>query len=1131
MRVEVTMRRTAYLPLLWLTACGAQVTLESADANSSVLVPQQANAAANGVDTVPLLIRLAKKDGTPLAGVNALISASHCIVVQPTSVTDAQGVARGKIRCNAPVRETVHVALVFNNASTQLAPLAEVNFYPSDSSGGVTAGTELLAQAAVYDANGVVDLEYRGTVQFQSSDPLATLPGPYTLSASDLGYKNLGKSLVLRSVGRQTVTCSDSQTGRALSVQTYTVVPLAVTSLQLTVDNTAPHAAELVSVTVHALDGFGNINSAYREVMTFASSDPLATLPAAYTFTAADAGVKTFPSALALRTSGAQLVFVNGGGLSGLQKFTVSGGATAGLRLTTDANATAGAPVPVQVAAVDAFGNVSPTYTGTVHFTASAVTAQLPLDLVFDEADAGVKTTSLVLTQAGVTAVAVADLDDATLAVDSSNLLVAAASPAALVLNTPANAVAGQSLNLVVAAVDAYGNTSPGYTGTVALQSSDAQGTVPSNYVFTATDRGAHSFVQGLRVIIAGSTTVRAHDLSGAVQDGNRITTVVPAPVAAVRVSTPSASITAGGSIDLNVAAVDTYGNLVPSYTGTVQLTNPDPNGTVVPSVTIMSTDAGQVAVPAGASFTTSGMWPITGSDLSNPQLTSIPANLTVNAGPLVSISFTGIPSSASVAQLLTATVSAQDVYQNPVTSYRGTVHFSSTDGNAVLPADHTFTAQDGGSVTWTAGVSLFTVSSASRVSVQDSVFGAPVNSPDVNVQHRCGYLDGLGGLPGFGGFVRSTDAAFDSHGRPYLVGIVELGAARFQNWQLYAQQFLGAGWSQTVENPPRPATSAIDLVTYTDYAASPSVALDANDDPTVAYYGSGTASGVYVMQRHGTSWNQLGTSGQTPIGPNGSNPVIKLDSHGRPWVLWLDNAAQLHLQGWNGTQWVGPGGNELVPTALVQPDSGTNRNYDLAVDGHDNVYVAWALNADQPSVRLLTWSGTAWAALAGSNSVGGISQSSGQALEPYVAIVAGNLPAVSWTDNASGHAEVYLRQYNGSAWVQLAGSATGGGVSQEAGIALNVGLSVDRHGRLLALWVPTLWGYCSSGNVPAHFVRWSGSAWAGVNSSATYTGCDYVDELDSNGNGASPKLGTDLNDVPVLLWRAFGYASACAFN
>jgi hypothetical protein len=47
-------------------------------------------------------------------------------------------------------------------------------------------------------------------------------------------------------------------------------------------------------------------------------------------------------------------------------------------------------------------------------------------------------------------------------------------------------------------------------------------------------------------------------------------------------------------------------------------------------------------------------------------------------------------------------TLTVEDAYGNVVTGYRGTVHFTSSDSTASLPANYSFTASDAGVHTFT---------------------------------------------------------------------------------------------------------------------------------------------------------------------------------------------------------------------------------------------------------------------------------------------------------------------------------------------------------------------------------------------------------------------------------------------
>lgn len=74
---------------------------------------------------------------------------------------------------------------------------------PKVTAAGASFGIYVVA--AVADRG--VDPDYRGTVSFSSSDPIADLPSPYTFLAADEGDR--GFTAVLRTPGQQTITVSD----------------------------------------------------------------------------------------------------------------------------------------------------------------------------------------------------------------------------------------------------------------------------------------------------------------------------------------------------------------------------------------------------------------------------------------------------------------------------------------------------------------------------------------------------------------------------------------------------------------------------------------------------------------------------------------------------------------------------------------------------------------------------------------------------------------------------------------------------------------------------------------------------------------------------------------------------------
>ena len=66
-------------------------------------------------------------------------------------------------------------------------------------------------------------------------------------------------------------------------------------------------------------------------------------------------------------------------------------------------------------------------------------------------------------------------------------------------------------------------------------------------------------------------------------------------------------------------------------------------------------------------------------------------------------------PPSATAATPFDITVTALDAFNTVVKDYTGTVHFTSSDSQAVLPADYTFTASDNGMHMFSGGATLVT--------------------------------------------------------------------------------------------------------------------------------------------------------------------------------------------------------------------------------------------------------------------------------------------------------------------------------------------------------------------------------------------------------------------------------------
>jgi streptogramin lyase len=164
------------------------------------------------------------------------------------------------------------------------------------------AGTPFSVTVTAYDFPRHIDTGYHNTVHFTSSDPAATLPANYTFTAADHGVHTFS-GVILRTAGSRSVTPTDSVNSHGSA--TVNVVAAAASRLVVSTSAANPDVAGTpFNVTVTAQDPYGNTATGYTGRVHFSSGDPYgASLPADYTFTAADQGVHTFAAGATLYTA------------------------------------------------------------------------------------------------------------------------------------------------------------------------------------------------------------------------------------------------------------------------------------------------------------------------------------------------------------------------------------------------------------------------------------------------------------------------------------------------------------------------------------------------------------------------------------------------------------------------------------------------------------------------------------------------------------------------------------------------------------------------------------------------------------------------------------------------------------
>src|SRR5206468_7033468 len=287
----------------------------------------------------------------------------------------------------------------------------------------------------------------------------------------------------------------------------------------------------------------------------------------------------------------------------------------------------------------------------------------------------------------------------------------------------------GTSHNFTVTAQDAFGNTASGYSGTVTFTSSDGQAVLPANYTFTGGDAGVHTFSAILKT--AGSQSIAATDtVINSIQGSQTSITVNLATVSKLVVSGYPSPTVAGISHGFTITAQDAFGNTASGYTGTVVFTSSDGQAVLPANYKFTSTDAGVHSF--SGTLRTAGSQSITATDTVTSSIKGSQSGITVSPAAISGLQVTA-PRSVTAGQAFTITVAAVDPFSNVITGYLGTIHFTSSDNQAVLPGNYTFKVADGGVHVFTSGVTLKTVG-AQTVTTADTVTSAFTGQATITV-------------------------------------------------------------------------------------------------------------------------------------------------------------------------------------------------------------------------------------------------------------------------------------------------------------------------------------------------------------------------------------------------------------
>ena len=532
---------------------------------------------------------------------------------------------------------------------------------------------------------------------------------------SDHGVKTFTNLFMLTTAGSQTITAADTTlastkgTSPAVSVTPLTTVSaLAITGFPTADVSGVPH-----TFTVTAVDLYGNKVVGYRGTVAITSPDGSAILPAAHTFTAANAGALAFTATLVSLSSGQSLKAAdNGNGaIDGSETNIVVASPADKFSVASNAATTpAGQPVTITVKALTAAGQVDTLFQDAIQLTSSDPQTQ-PISYLFQASDHGVKTFSMTLTTAGSQTMTAKDTTRTSITGTSAGITVTPLAVHSLsVTGYPSPDISGVAHKFVVTGQQGgqLSRHRPDH------QQRSQRGAARHPHVCGRRRRivhihylagvGGHAIDYGHRHAGQPERQAAGHQRCGCGDTFQRHEQRRHECRGPVRDDHGEGGTTAANQIDT-------------LFTDAIRLTSSDGQATPI-NYTFQPSDHGvktfQVALKTAGSQT------VTVTDTTRTGVTGISAGVAVMPLAASTLSVTGFPNPEFAGVSHTLVVTALDIYGNKATSYRGTVKITSHDPNAVLPAAQTFTAADKGVATFAA--TLKTVSTAASLTATDTL-------------------------------------------------------------------------------------------------------------------------------------------------------------------------------------------------------------------------------------------------------------------------------------------------------------------------------------------------------------------------------------------------------------------------
>lgn len=230
----------------------------------------------------------------------------------------------------------------------------------------------------------------------------------------------------------------------------------------------------------------------------------------------------------------------------------------------------------------------------------------------------------------------------------------------------------------------------------------------------------------------------------------------------------------AGSLITVTVSAVQSGLEIVPTYGGTVHFTSSDPGAVLPVDYTFTTEDQGTHTFTALTVFKKSGEQTLTVSGVTGPSINAT-QGIVVLGGPLAQFLLSLPLTTTASGNFIQLTVTAVDAYGNTISTYTGSVGFTTTDPKASPPGTYSFNPlTDEGTHTFTA---IFGTGGSQDICISDAFAGvqacavvyvfASVTSPGYGLGQSSAACSSSGCPPDMGTYVLEANLTDPSTGLP----------------------------------------------------------------------------------------------------------------------------------------------------------------------------------------------------------------------------------------------------------------------------------------------------------------------------------------------------------------------------